>query len=100
MTDETALVVETAGNRVMVRGELDAATIASLRAAVEYVPGTVEVDLSDVDFADSSALRAFIELHQGREAVGQRIWFVNSSPGVRRVIELAALDRYLHVRDA
>jgi anti-anti-sigma factor len=71
------------------RGELDLAAAAAMRQRVDSVTGTdLVIDLRDVTFIDSSALR---ELLRAREAVtgsGARIVLAGAPAGVRRLLEL------------
>jgi anti-anti-sigma factor len=73
------------------RGELDLAAAGAMRARVDSVAGTgsgLVIDLRDVTFIDSSALR---ELLNARETVvrrGQRIALSGVSASVRRLLEI------------
>jgi anti-anti-sigma factor len=73
------------------RGELDLAAAAAMRARIDSVAGTgsgLVIDLRDVTFIDSSALR---ELLNAREAVvrrGQRITLSGVPACVRKLLEL------------
>ena len=77
-------------------GEIDLANAAELFAAVRAVTnGTGIVDLSDVTFVDSSALKQLVLLHKD---VQLRIV---ATPGTRprRVLELAGLVQVLQIYD-
>jgi anti-anti-sigma factor len=89
-----AFVVEQASVRggvalLVFRGELDMAAAAAMRARVESVAGTgVVIDLRDVTFIDSSALR---ELLNAREAVvgsGRRIVLSGVPVSVKRLLDM------------
>ncbi|MCS0604356.1 STAS domain-containing protein [Streptomyces sp. LP11] len=49
------------------------------------------LDLSEVDFCDSSALGAFVDLYRRRHADGRRFGLTGLQPQVRRILELTRL---------
>ena len=87
---------ETVGDdrvRMLVRGEIDLADERPLIEEVDAVVGTsadvvVELDLAEVDFIDSSGLRALLLL---RRAHGDRVLLGARSAPVQRVLEIAGL---------
>ena len=89
-----AFVVEHASVRgnvalLVFRGELDLAAATAMRARVESVAGTaLVIDVRDVTFIDSSALR---ELLNAREAVvgsGRRLVLAGVPPSVQRLLDM------------
>src|SRR5688572_11553379 len=78
--------IEVAEGRVKITGELD---ISSTPEMIETVMRamTVELDLSDVTFIDSSGLSALINLRNSRAA----LHIVAVSPNVQRVLECTCL---------
>jgi anti-anti-sigma factor len=78
--------------RVSVAGELDAATVPRLRAALADVvgrrPGRVELDLADVTFCSSAAVT---ELRAAQRALPGRLVITAARRPVRRVLELCDL---------
>jgi anti-anti-sigma factor len=89
-----AFVIEQASVRgdvtlLVFRGELDLAAAAAMHERVESVAGTgLVIDLRDVTFIDSSALR---ELLNAREVVvrsGSRIVLSGVPASVRRLLEM------------
>ena len=79
-----------------VRGDVDLDTAPSLRTRLEALAQrtalkSIAVDLSSVDFLDSSGLEALV---RGRDAARRRgidLWVIDPSPVARKVIELTAL---------
>jgi anti-sigma B factor antagonist len=76
------------------RGELDLAAAAAMRARVDAVAGRrgLVIDLRDVTFIDSSALR---ELLNARDVVvrsGSRIVLSGVPASVRRLLEMTGTD--------
>jgi anti-anti-sigma factor len=76
---------------LVVRGDLDVAVGVDFVAAVDEVLSTdpsinhVVIDLSEVDFIDSSGLRALLQLQQN---YGGRIQIGAVSAAVQRLLEL------------
>lgn len=84
--------------RLRAVGEIDVSTAGMFRRrilALEHP--VVHVDLSSVRFIDSSGLRVLLASHAELAAVGRRLEIVRPSGPVRRLLELTALDRHLHV---
>ena len=93
------------GGTVVVRlqGELDLHNARELRAAFDDAlarrPGRLVVDLSEVEFLDSTALSALI---QARKRQVDRGVFRVAAPRAeaRRVFRLAGVERHLDVFDS
>ena len=84
---------------VVVRGELDIATVPLLQAVLDTAhrrrPRRVEVDLSGVRFIDACAAGCLLDAHQRLAARGAELVLRDSSPVVRRVLALAGLEEVL-----
>jgi len=82
-------------------GEIDLATVAPLRRAltdaINAGSQTVEVDLREVSFLDSSALRALLEAHYSLARTGRRLC-VNASPYGAKLFRLTGMDQLFEVR--
>jgi anti-sigma B factor antagonist len=81
-------------------GEIDAHTAPSLAERFETLPsgaGDFCLDMSGVEFMDSSGLRVIIELHQRAEAESRRLVLRAPSQAVGRLIEIAGLSDHLNV---
>jgi anti-sigma B factor antagonist len=99
------LAVERTSNEgdelLMVEGELDIATaprlISVLNRAVQEALGSLVVDLSDVDFMDSTGLALLINAHR-RLTRRSKGFAVVCPPGpLRRVFEVTDMVETLHV---
>jgi anti-sigma B factor antagonist len=90
------VMTETApgGLRVMVRGEVDIASVgavvAELRAAEAGDAASIVLDLSGVSFLDSMGISAVVRGALRSRADGDRLRVV-TSPAVDRVIDLCGL---------
>ena len=84
---------------IHVVGELDLSTIAALDAELELsLPaGRVVVNLSECTFIDSSALRSLVRAQRAVSEGGGSLALVAPSQPARRVLEVAALVRFIPV---
>jgi anti-sigma B factor antagonist len=84
---------------IQVVGELDLSTVAAFDAELEQsLPtGRVIVVLSECTFIDSSALRSLVRAQRTAREGGGGLALVAPSQPARRVIEVAALDRFMPV---
>lgn len=84
-----------------VRGEIDLDAIDGLDAAFDRVradhPSVVRVDLSDVEFIDSTGLNAFVRWNQEGQRTGFHVVFVGATPATRRLLHLTRLDELLTI---
>ena len=102
---EPVLGVERQGDACVVRlaGELDLYNAAQVRQALNEAasdsPTRVVVDLSEVDFIDSTALGVLIE---ARTRLDNRRAFLLAAPGLetRRALEISGLDRHFTVHQS
>ncbi|HWL43974.1 MAG TPA: STAS domain-containing protein [Ilumatobacter sp.] len=99
MTDSAApLTITRTESGIAVVGEIDAHTapaVAAALAAAEHEP--LVIDLSGVEFVDSSGLRVLLEAHQTRQAAGGSLVLSQPSPAVQRVLDVSGVDEYLDV---
>ena len=90
--------VEDGDERVVARvgGEVDTATGAALQrellAVVRSRRRDLGLDLSTVDFLDSSGLRVLLVVQQAVEAQGRQVGLVGSTPMIDRLLEITGLD--------
>lgn len=84
--------------RVDVRGELDIATVPSLRACVEdaaAAAGAVLVDMSELTFIDSMGIGLLVDLHRNAARDGWSLAFVPGPRQVQRPIQILGLEERL-----
>ena len=93
--------VDGAGAHVDVAGELDAATVSKLRAALGPLgrtPGdVVVVDVGGLTFADASALGVLVAAHTRMQAAGARLVVRSPSPLLERMLAITRVDEVLVV---
>ena len=99
--------VERASDHLLqVTGELDVATVATLRAAVHEAlaarPDTVLVDLTDTRFIDSTGCRELVRAGKAAAAfcVALEVVVPPDNWRVRRVVDYVQLAAVVPVRDA
>ena len=91
-------LVEDGDERVVVRvgGEIDTATGEALQrellAIVRLRPRHLGLDLSGVDFLDSSGLRALLVVQQAVASGGRQVRVVGSTPMIDRLLEITGLE--------
>jgi anti-anti-sigma factor len=85
--------------RLALRGELDLGSIPRLEEELADVessaPPVLLIDLSSLDFMDSSGLRALVMADERARTQGRRLAIVPGPPMVRRVFEITQLDKRL-----
>jgi anti-sigma B factor antagonist len=85
-------------------GELDLAAEPALTAALlaseEDAGGVIAVDLTGLEFMDSTGSRVLIEAHLRAEAAGRRFVVVAGEGPAREVLERSGLVDHLAVADA
>lgn len=78
--------------RLVLKGQLDSATAATLEAALDGAlrPDlqSLAFDLSALSFISSAGLRVFAKARRQMQAQGGRFFCVNPSPQVRKVFEI------------
>jgi anti-sigma B factor antagonist len=106
MTDGELLTMRPIDGGVALAGEIDAHTgprlTAQLTATLSAPLGDgddLTLDMSEVEFVDSSGLRVLIELHQQRAAAGARLVVQSPSAAVRRLLDVSGVGEYLTVTD-
>ena len=82
---------------VTLSGELDVSTIATVREVLDHEcgrkPSRILLDLTAVDFVDSSALHAFVVVNRELEAHGGSLRIAGVSDPIRRTFEITQLDQ-------
>lgn len=85
-----------------VAGEIDMATVGTLRACLNDLDGsysTVVIDLAEVTFMDSSGLGLIAGTAQRFEPEGREIVVTNPCGHVGRLLEVSGLDHVVRVLD-
>lgn len=82
-------------------GELDVASSGALEQSVDEVSDydRLVIDLSDLEFIDSTGLSVLVAAHQQAVAAGREFCVVQGSGQVQRLLALAGLEERLTVAD-
>ncbi|MFD7336661.1 STAS domain-containing protein [Streptomyces violascens] len=81
---------------VRVHGELDLDTAPALRAALApLLHRRVELDLTEVEFIDSSGLNVLLSHHRQCELAGGHATVINASRVVQRVFRVTGVAQFL-----
>jgi len=82
--------------RIGVTGEVDLANADELLAALQALmpaSGDVILDLSGLEYLDSSGIRVLVNLVRPLSESGRSFVLTSPQPNVRRVLEIVGLDR-------
>ena len=89
--------------RLALRGELDLSTVskveAELRRAEASEPSLLVLDLSELNFLDSTGLRLIVTTDQRARESGRRVAVVKGPDAVQRVFAITRLDERLEMLD-
>jgi anti-anti-sigma factor len=99
---EFEIVIDTAGpaRRIAVRGDLDLATVANLREALDDALDAGEATmlvLADCTFLDSSALKVIADSSRRAESSGKAFTVSRPSAQAARVLELSGLGEIVTI---
>jgi anti-anti-sigma factor len=100
-----SVTVNSDGDRttVWLRGELDLSGVDRAREAVEQAEATdatlLVLDLSQLDFIDSTGLEVLLRAARRAHDNGRRLIVARPSRYIRRLLEMTAIDQSLDVVD-
>lgn len=98
--DEARGGITTDATILTIAGELDLATIATLREAVatRLSPDAhVVLDLSGLTFCDSTGLGGFVALHRQARSTGARLAFAAPRKRIADLFALSGIDQVISV---
>jgi anti-sigma B factor antagonist len=89
------------GSVIAPRGELDIATQGALREALERqaAKGRVTLDLSGLQFIDTSGLRLILETAEAARRDGFEFTVLPGGPAVQRLFDVAGVTELVPFRD-
>jgi anti-sigma B factor antagonist len=87
--------------QISVEGDVDLYTSPDLRKAIlnafQDAAGGLEVELSSVDYMDSSGVATLVEGFKKARENSKNFVLLNPSPSVMKVLELARLDAVFEI---
>ena len=97
-----SVTVSTDGDKAVVslRGELDMSGVDRAREAIEQAEAGTELlvlDLSELDFIDSTGLEVMLRAARRAHDSGRRLIVRRPSSYIRRLLEMTAIDQSLDV---
>ncbi len=95
--------IEAERSTVFLRGELDLSGVERAREAIEQAEaggkGLLVLDLSDLEFIDSTGLEVLLRAARRAHDSGGRLIVQKPSRYVRRLLEMTAIDQSLDIVD-
>jgi anti-anti-sigma factor len=89
--------------RVVVAGELDMASAPKieeeLRSVEQQDPSVILLDLRELDFMDSSGLRAILTADARARDQGRRLVVIRGSENIQRLFAVTRLDERMEIVD-
>jgi len=88
---------------VHVQGEIDAATVGELEAAISeaiHRSRSVVVDFSPVEFIDSSGIKCLLQARLAADQAGVSFRIIGVRPHTMRIFQIAGVDGFLHCQSA
>ena len=87
---------------IVIRGEIDHHSAVSVRSAIdtklyEYRPRHAVLDLSEIDFMDSSGLGLIMGRYALVQKLGGQFSVANPNDRVKKIFELAGLGRIIKI---
>ena len=88
--------------RIKLRGEIDHHSAVAVRSAIDTMirsklPKELIVDMSAVDFMDSSGLGLIMGRYNTMKEIGGEIKVADPSPGTEKIMRLAGMERIVKV---
>lgn len=103
--DHFRVEVRHASDRVVLalRGELDLASAPALQAEIEEAAGggapRIVLDLTDLEFIDSTGLRIMLAAHENARERGQELVLTQASEQVQRLLRITGVGEHLRIID-
>jgi anti-anti-sigma factor len=103
MSSPFEVTIEERGDTVhaLLRGELDISTATRLEETLTRIeadgPAVLLIDLSELDFMDSTGLRLLISADARARGAGRRLVLVQGNDMIQRVLRLTRLDERLEI---
>lgn len=89
--------------KIKLRGEIDHHSAAAVRVNIDDMirtrrPKILVIDMSAVDFMDSSGLGLIMGRYTAMQAIGGETCVLDPSPATERIMSLAGMERIITVR--
>ena len=89
--------------KIQLRGEIDHHSAVAVRTSIDDMirtrrPKTLVIDMSAVDFMDSSGLGLIMGRYTAMQSIGGELCVLDPSPATERIMSLAGMERIITVR--
>ena len=89
--------------KIKLRGEIDHHSAAAVRTSLDEMirirkPKTLVIDMSAVDFMDSSGLGLIMGRYTAMQSIGGELCVLDPSPATEKIMNLAGLERIITVK--
>lgn len=89
--------------RIKLRGEIDHHSAAAIRGAIDDMirakrPGQLIIDMSAVDFMDSSGLGLIMGRYAVMKELGGSITVSDPNPATEKIMNLAGMERIIRIK--
>lgn len=89
--------------KIKLRGEIDHHTAAVVRVNIDElirsrVPRILSLDMSAVDFMDSSGLGLIMGRYSLMQSVGGEMYVLDPSPATEKIMNLAGMERMVKIK--
>ena len=89
---------------ILLKGEIDHHSAVSTRSMIdakiyELRPINLELDLSGIDFMDSSGLGLIMGRYALMKKIGGDFWVLNPTERILRIFELAGLGKIIEIKN-
>ena len=81
--------------KIVIEGNLESTTIKPFNDKIANIPGqakNVEVDLEQVDYIDSSGIRALLTLSNKLKESEKNLSIINCSENIKRILKFSSLQ--------
>ena len=89
--------------KIKLRGEIDHHSAAAVRVSIDemirsHAPQRLTLDMSGVDFMDSSGLGLIMGRYTLMQSLGGEVCVLDPSPATERIMNLAGMERIINIK--
>ena len=92
------------GLRVTLQGEIDHHTAIGIRSEIDAMiyeerPARLSLDMSEIDFMDSSGLGLIMGRYALMQKIGGELSLISPNERIMKILKLAGLDRIIKIEE-
>jgi stage II sporulation protein AA (anti-sigma F factor antagonist) len=101
--ENTEFSIENRRLKVVIKGDIDHHSAKTIREKIDnqifsYKPNEVILDLSKVEFMDSSGLGLIMGRYTTSKEIGAELVILKPSYKVKKILELAGIERIIEIK--